>query len=165
MRRVGATGGSGLLAEPEFRGSGYQQVSEGFFKLAALEPGSVSQRMQSYLGEPHQAPTSRMSGRYDKRVSETRTPAAGDRAQRAREALRLLTELKRKAQQKSDNELEMRWLAKNRDRYAGRWIALQGRNLLACGDTAKEVFSKVSDTPTPPLVIRVDTGDQPFGGW
>jgi len=62
-------------------------------------------------------------------------------------------------------EQEMHWLAENRDRFAGKWIALKGENLLAVGATAKEVFAKVADQNPPPLVIRIDAEDLPFAGW
>ena len=62
-------------------------------------------------------------------------------------------------------EQEMRWLAENRDRLRGKWIALQGNDLLAVGVTAKEVFSKIADQNPPPLVIRVDEEELPFAGW
>lgn len=60
---------------------------------------------------------------------------------------------------------EAQWLAKNRSQFAGRWIALQGGRLLAVGDTAREVFLKVADEKTPPLVIRLENDDLPFAGW
>jgi uncharacterized protein DUF5678 len=59
---------------------------------------------------------------------------------------------------------ETQWLAKNRSRFAGQWIALQGSRLLAVGATAREVFLKVADEKTPPLVILVDNGEPPFAG-
>lgn len=62
-------------------------------------------------------------------------------------------------------EEESRWLAENRNRFAGQWIALQGSRLLAVGVTAKEVFRKVADEKSPPLVILVDSGEPPFAGW
>jgi len=59
----------------------------------------------------------------------------------------------------------MRWLAKNRHEYSGKWIALRGDCLLAVGATAKEVFSRVTGQDTLPLVIRVDEEELPFAGW
>jgi len=60
---------------------------------------------------------------------------------------------------------ETRWLAENSCKYAGRWIALEGDQLLAEGATAKEVFLEVENLATPPLVIQVSTDDLPFAGW
>ncbi|MSV36411.1 MAG: hypothetical protein EXQ47_12575 [Bryobacterales bacterium] len=62
-------------------------------------------------------------------------------------------------------EAEMKWLAENRDKYAGRWVALDGDHLLATGATSKDVFSKVACLSDPPLVIRIDRDDLPFAGW
>lgn len=62
-------------------------------------------------------------------------------------------------------DLERHWLAANRHRYAGRWIAIEGDQLLAVGDTSREVFAQLGDRLRPPLVIRIDEEDLPFGGW
>jgi hypothetical protein len=62
-------------------------------------------------------------------------------------------------------EKERIWLAENRSKYSGKWIALEGGRLLAVADSAKEVFSKVANHPTPPLVIRISEHDLPFSGW
>ena len=64
----------------------------------------------------------------------------------------------------SQRNPEMRWLAENRHRYVGQWVALEGSCLLASGATARDVFARVSDRPSP-LVVRVDEDDLPFGGW
>ena len=60
---------------------------------------------------------------------------------------------------------EMTWLGENRHKYAGQWIALEGDRLLAAGTTAKDVFARVADMADPPLVIRIDDDELPFGGW
>lgn len=36
----------------------------------------------------------------------------------------------------------LRWLHENREKYSGRWVALDGDRLIASGATAKEVYSK-----------------------
>jgi hypothetical protein len=69
------------------------------------------------------------------------------------------------AQSDRQFEQEKRWLAENRDKFRGKWIALEGDHLFAVGITAKEVFSKVADQNPPPLVIRVAEEDLPFAGW
>ncbi|MGA2736135.1 MAG: DUF5678 domain-containing protein [Bryobacteraceae bacterium] len=60
---------------------------------------------------------------------------------------------------------ETEWLTENRDRFAGLWVAIQGRQLLAVAPTAREVFLKVANAKVPPLVILVDKDDPPFAGW
>ena len=84
---------------------------------------------------------------------------------RAIRAVTYLKEQTRRSSQKEQTDREMRWLADNRHRYAGQWIAIQGDTLLAAGASAKQVFAKVADQPIPPLVIRVDDEDRPFAGW
>jgi antitoxin (DNA-binding transcriptional repressor) of toxin-antitoxin stability system len=61
---------------------------------------------------------------------------------------------------------ELRWLARNRQRYAGRWVALDGDQLLAVGDTAREVYAATANHPRTPLVTRVEREDELyFAGW
>jgi len=60
---------------------------------------------------------------------------------------------------------ETRWLAENKKRFAGQWIALQGRQLLAVGASAREVFLKVGNEKALPLVILVEGDEPPFAGW
>ena len=60
---------------------------------------------------------------------------------------------------------ESRWLDLNRAAYANRWIALDGDQLLAVGDTAKEVFGQVTNHKPVPLVIQVSGDELPFAGW
>jgi hypothetical protein len=59
----------------------------------------------------------------------------------------------------------MQWLAEHREKFPGKWIALEGEHLLAVGATAREVFSNVADQNPSPLVIRVDEEVLPFAGW
>lgn len=60
---------------------------------------------------------------------------------------------------------ELRWLAENKHKFIGAWIALQGMQLLAVGATAKEVFAKVAGLKSPPLVVKISDEDVPFAGW
>lgn len=62
-------------------------------------------------------------------------------------------------------ENEQEWLRENRQRYVGQWIALQGKQLLAVGASASEVFSLVADQHSPPLVIHIEEQERPFAGW
>jgi antitoxin (DNA-binding transcriptional repressor) of toxin-antitoxin stability system len=61
---------------------------------------------------------------------------------------------------------EFRWLALNREGYAGRWVALDGDQLLAVGDSAREVYAATANHPRTPLVTRVEPEDELyFAGW
>ena len=62
----------------------------------------------------------------------------------------------------------LRWLHKNREKYTGQWVALDGDRLIASGATAKEVYSKAKaegvEIPFVELVTVNESG--PFtGGW
>jgi prevent-host-death family protein len=64
------------------------------------------------------------------------------------------------------DQTEFRWLALNRERCAGRWVALDGDSLLAIGDSAREVYAAIANHPRTPLVTRVDPEDEVyFAGW
>jgi len=61
---------------------------------------------------------------------------------------------------------EFEWLALNRQRYAGRWVALDGDELLAVGDSAREVYAAIANHERTPLVTRVEPEDEVyFAGW
>lgn len=61
---------------------------------------------------------------------------------------------------------EFKWLALNRQRYAGRWVALDGKTLLAVGDSAPEVYAAIASNEATPLVTRVEPEDEVhFAGW
>jgi antitoxin (DNA-binding transcriptional repressor) of toxin-antitoxin stability system len=61
---------------------------------------------------------------------------------------------------------ELKWLAVNQERYAGRWVALEGDRLLAVGDSAREVCAATANHPRTPLVTRVEPEDEVyFAGW
>jgi antitoxin (DNA-binding transcriptional repressor) of toxin-antitoxin stability system len=56
---------------------------------------------------------------------------------------------------------ELRWLAANRERYAGRWVALDGDSLLAVGDSARQVYEAIGNRARTPLVTRVESDGEP----
>lgn len=153
-----------LLPGSEYRGLQFQQMAISEIRSPVLQPMNRSWT-QSCWGTDW--PLNSDIG------VEIRThhPVAANHAiphrrnQHVVPVLTRLTELKRRALAETEVGLEARWLAENRTRYAGRWIALQGRTLLAVGTTAREVFSQVKGQPTPPLVIKIDADDTPFGGW
>lgn len=61
---------------------------------------------------------------------------------------------------------ELTWLAQNRGRYRGLWVALEGGNLLAFGNSAQEVYAAVAGRAQVPLVTQVEPEDEIyFAGW
>lgn len=84
---------------------------------------------------------------------------------RAQNTLKHLAQYEQRAGRYEQFRQEMNWLAANKRRFAGRWIALEGYDLLAVGDTSREVFSQLPAHATPPLVIRINEEDLPFAGW
>ena len=63
--------------------------------------------------------------------------------------------------------LEQEWLKEHGPEYAGRWVALEGRGLVACGTSAREVIHRAKALGyNQPLVVRVSIpSDVPFAGW
>jgi hypothetical protein len=83
-------------------------------------------------------------------------------AQRVLEQLAALRRDRQVCQKAKD---EMEWIAENRTRFNGRWIALSGRELLAVGDSAIEVFRETEHMISPPLIIKIEEESLPFPGW
>jgi hypothetical protein len=83
----------------------------------------------------------------------------------ARLGLAGLARLGQRARRQRQLEMERIWLAANRHRYSGRWIALDGDRLLAVGSSSREVFSEVANHAPAPLVIHIVEQELPFAGW
>jgi hypothetical protein len=62
----------------------------------------------------------------------------------------------------------LRWLAENREKYSGQWVALNGDRLMASGPTAKEVYSKAKAEGVEIPFVELVTDPEPVpstGGW
>ena len=116
---------------------------------------------QSMPARPHPMIGTRITKSVPEWSGKRNDAAVSSGRDRAIRAVTYLKEQTRRSSQKEQTDREMRWLADNRHRYAGQWIAIQGDTLLAAGASAKQVFAKVADQPIPPLVIRVDDEDRP----
>lgn len=66
-----------------------------------------------------------------------------------------------------DRSHEAEWLRKNRDEYAGLWVALDGDSLIASGEHLKQVAETARQLGAPDaLMIRVEPSDSlPFAGF
>lgn len=65
-------------------------------------------------------------------------------------------------------EAEMRWLAEHAREYAGKWVALEGDHLVACGSSAREVYAEARRLGVGvPFVDLVEPEEQGafWGGW
>lgn len=62
---------------------------------------------------------------------------------------------------------EFKWLRTNREQYAGKWVALEGDQLVAVGENAKTVLDEARAAGTEhPLLVQVpDPNELPWGGW
>lgn len=86
----------------------------------------------------------------------------------ARGFLRQVQLRREAAEQLERNRREFEWLRANSVRYAGRWVALNGDQLLSAGDSAREVYAAVRrlNLDEPALVIKVEgLANLPFAGW
>lgn len=65
-----------------------------------------------------------------------------------------------------DRTLEYQWLAEHSREFAGKWIALEGEQLIACGSSAVEVSkaAKAAGIDRPILVQVEDPDGLPFAG-
>jgi len=61
-----------------------------------------------------------------------------------------------------DRSQEYEWLARNRDEYDGKYVALNGKNLIAVGDTYKEAATKARQNGgNDALVVFVEGSNRP----
>ena len=62
---------------------------------------------------------------------------------------------------------QLEWLKANREKYAGKYVALVGDRLVGEGDTIREAREKAKENgfQNPFLTIIYSETDVPFGGW
>ena len=77
----------------------------------------------------------------------------------------------RQRQEKFEAEAEQarqifQWLEENGSQYLGQWVALDGCQLIAHGNNAKEVYEQAKAAGVKaPLVHFLEAEKLPFGGW
>jgi len=138
-----------------------QHVDEGFLALASPLPARGVQSIPDSQTLPAWSflHTNNSNDRLDDDATTLWAHLSG-----ARRALANLGQVRQRAEKDRLLRQERQWLSENRHRFSGRWIALEGDQLLAHGATSREVFLKVSGRATPPLVILVADEDLPFAG-
>ena len=114
-----------------------------------------------YLDQPQRPPSNFTSTR----ILPQRSSSVVFHLAQARATLADLVRSQHRAERDSKHQEALCWLSENRQKYAGQWIALQGARLLATGKTARDVYSRVLEECPPPLVIKIDAEELPFGGW
>lgn len=69
--------------------------------------------------------------------------------------------------QKTRFGLESKWLREHKDRYRGKWVALDGYNLVAHGSDSKAVYLAAIDAgvKSPLMEYIEETDPLPFAGW
>lgn len=83
----------------------------------------------------------------------------------ANRALQQISEVQAAQAEHRRVQAEIDWITENRAQYAGRWVALVGNELIAVGDSAREVFDKTSAMAPQPVLVRVEAESLPFSGW
>jgi hypothetical protein len=63
--------------------------------------------------------------------------------------------------------IESNWVERHRDKYLGRWVALEGDTLIAHGANAREVYlaARQAGIAGPYLVHVTPKADPYIGGW
>jgi len=64
-------------------------------------------------------------------------------------------------------EREQEWLRVNGPRHAGKWLAIEGDQLVGVGDNARVVLEQArANGIAHPLLVQIPNDPQlPFGGW
>jgi hypothetical protein len=62
---------------------------------------------------------------------------------------------------------QIEWLKENREKYAGKYVALAGNELVGEGKTLREAHEKAKEKGfnNPFLTFVYSENDVPFGGW
>lgn len=90
------------------------------------------------------------------KLNPIKRPSHRTRPGDARHALEQISALRKTREMQRQVHEEAAWIAANRAQFVGRWVALVGGNLLAVGDSAREVFQATAQSVPTPLIIRLD---------
>lgn len=74
-----------------------------------------------------------------------------------------INQLKRKNEK---FKLALQWLEENKEEFDGKFVVLDGNELVACGTDSKTVYDEArAKGYTSPFLTRVKAKTLPFGGW
>ncbi len=79
-----------------------------------------------------------------------------------------LTEAKRDELERKNQKFKraLQWIEENKEEYDGKFVLLEGDNLIASGTNPKELYETARNKGIKiPFVKRVKAKDLPFGGW
>lgn len=64
-------------------------------------------------------------------------------------------------------EKEWQWLAEHQEQYRGQWVALSGDQLIAYGESAREVYlaARRAGVEIPAVIHIPSEPELPFGEW
>ncbi len=63
-------------------------------------------------------------------------------------------------------QLSLKWIDEHRKEFDGKFVVLEGDNLVACGDDSKTVYEEARTKGyKSPFLTRITAEDLPFGGW
>lgn len=66
-----------------------------------------------------------------------------------------------------ERQMQLEWLKENREKYAGKYVALDKDKLVGIGKTLREVKEKAKENGSEKSFITLvySENDVPFGGW
>ena len=79
-----------------------------------------------------------------------------------------LTEAKKNELERKNQKFKraLQWIEENKEEYDGKFVVLDGDNLVACGDDSKAVYDEArAKGYKSPFLTRVKAKTLPFGGW
>jgi hypothetical protein len=98
-------------------------------------------------------------------ISSSRATPLEHHVEKAYAAVAELIRRERQIEIEKNHQRALQWLKEHRHIYSGRWVALDGADLLAAGETAREVYDCVKGNQPPALIVKVEADDLPFAGW
>ena len=80
-------------------------------------------------------------------------------------AMEQVAEMRKQRRERNRVGEELKWIAANRGRFGGQWVALDGDKLVAIGQSAREVSDAAKGQTQNPLVVYLESNPKPFAGW
>lgn len=67
----------------------------------------------------------------------------------------------------AERQIQLEWLKTNREKYAGKYVALSGNKMIGIGETLREAKENAKENgfDKPFITLVYSENDVPFGGW